>query len=93
MCCPITTTFAAKVTIFFKAIEWIFVLCVAWMGASLIFPKFAFNACINCLNWLIKQQNLDGTLSGNEKAFRQFRRDIWILFVLEIIVIILIELL
>jgi hypothetical protein len=90
MCCPVTT---GKIITFFKAVEWIFVLCVGWMMLSVIFPRYFFNGCIKTLNWLIKSQGFDGVISGNEKAFKQFRRDILILLVLETLVIVLIELL
>ena len=93
MCCPVSTSCAVKITHFFKAIEWVFVLCIAWIVLNIAYPKRFLNKGLGIINWLIKEQDLDGTITASDKAIKRFRRDMWILLGLTSLVIVLIELL
>ncbi len=92
MFCPITAGCMTKITMLFKSLEWFFWLWVIWAALHVAFTRYFFNAAINFVNWLIKIHHFDGSIIATEKAFQQFRRDLWILLVLNIIVIILIRL-
>jgi|GEM_PF-5799848 len=78
---------------FFKYFGWFFYLCVIWEAFTLLFSRYFFNGSIKCLNWLIRYQRLEGTIIGTEAAFQRFRRDIWIVLILNCVVVILINLL
>ena len=78
---------------FFKFFAWFFYLCVIWEAVTLVFSRFFFNGSIKCLNWLIRYQRLGGTIVATQEAFQRFRRDIWIVLILNCVVVILINLL
>ena len=93
MCYPLTVSNTARIIYFFKAIEWFFLFWIIWVAIHLMFTRYFFDGAIKCVNWLIKIHGFEGAIVGTEKAFRQFRRDLWILLILNILIIVLIKLL
>lgn len=93
MCPFLTGSFAAKVTIIFKSLEWFFWGWVIWGIVHVVNTRGCYNAAIKFCNWLIKLHDFDGQLISTEKAFQRFRRETFILLILNICVVILIRLL
>jgi len=77
--------------IIFKFIEPIFWLAQLWMTMVLIWPRFCFEGNLKFINRLLIIQGFDVQLPSSEKAFKVWRRDIWILFFLNPLIIILIH--
>ena len=88
----IPTKKQAKLIIIFKFIEPIFWLAQIWMAAVLIKPRFFFEGNLKFINKLLIIQGFDTQLPASEKAFKVWHRDIWILFFLNPLIIILIHL-
>jgi hypothetical protein len=63
-----------------------------WMGMILIKPRFFFESNLKLINRLLIFQGFDTQLPPAEKAFKVWHRDIWILFFLNPLIIILIYL-
>ena len=83
---------AYKLTFIFKFIEPVFWLAQIWMGLVLIRPRFFFEGNLKFINRLLIIQGFDTQLPATDKAFKVWRRDIWILFFLNPLIIILIRL-
>lgn len=75
----------------FKSIEWFFWIAVVFCGIHLINTRGCFDAMIRFANWMIRLHDFDGQIAGTPKAFERYRRDMWFLFFLNIIVVSLIQ--
>jgi hypothetical protein len=82
----------AKLIFVFKFIEPVFWMAQAWIIVNLINPRGSFQANIKALNWLLRGQGFDSQVKANEKAFKIWHRDLWVLFFLNPVIIILIHL-
>ena len=82
----------AKLIIIFKFLEPFFWVAQIWMAVILIKPKACFEANLRLINKLLKIQGFDVELPSTEKAFKIWHRDIWVLFFLNPLIIILIHL-
>jgi hypothetical protein len=81
-----------KLIIIFKFIEPLFWLAQLWMVMVLIRPRFFFESNLKLINRLLIIQGFEIQLPVTDKAFKIWRRDIWILFFLNPLIIILIHL-
>jgi hypothetical protein len=79
----------SKLIILFKFVEPIFWMAQVWMAVVLIRPRFFFESNLKLINRLLICQGFDTQLPAAEKAFKTWHRDIWILFFLNPLIIIL----
>lgn len=79
------------ITVLFKSMEWFFWGAVIVTGFHLVNTRGCFDAMIAFANWMLRLHDFDGQISGNPKAFARYRRDLWILFVLNVMVVLLIR--
>jgi len=82
----------AKLILLFKFIQPLFWLTQLWLMLNLADARGAFGTNLKVINWLIRRQGFMTQLIFEEKAFNIWRRDLWILFVLNLVVIVLIRL-
>lgn len=75
-----------------KSIEWFFLFWILLTALHLMFSRFFFNRMIAFANWMITFHGFDGAVIATDKAFKHFRRDLWLLMILNILVIVLIRL-
>lgn len=73
------------------ALEWFFLVWILLTALHLAFSRFFFNRMIHFANWVIAFHGFEGQIAGTDKAFKIFRRDLWILLILNFIVLILIR--
>jgi hypothetical protein len=59
---------------------------------NLLNPRGSFEINVKVLNWLLGYQGFDSQIKETEKAFEIWRRDLWILFVTNPLIIVLIHL-
>ena len=81
-----------KIIIIFKFIEplfWISQVLLIW---SLIGSRSFFKGKLKAINWFIKCQGFDIEIQFTEKSFKIWYRDVWILFLLNPLIIVLIHL-
>ena len=78
-------------TVLFKSMEWFFWVSVVVCGVHLINTRGCFDAMIRFGNWMIRLHDFQGQIAGTPKAFERYRRDMWFLFFLNIIVVVLIQ--
>lgn len=84
-------SFTHNATYLIKSIEWFFLVWLLLTALHLMFSRFFFERMINFGNWVIKFHGFDGGIVATEKAFNHFRRDLWILMILNLVVLILIR--
>ncbi|MDE1921565.1 MAG: hypothetical protein KGI24_09010 [Candidatus Omnitrophica bacterium] len=72
--------------------EPLFWLAQAFIIVSLLNPKLIFGLNIRIINWLLKYQGFDAQVAATDKALKIWRRDLWILFFLNPLIIVLIHL-
>ena len=81
-----------KLIIIFKFVEPVFWLAQAWIIINLFDAKGAFISNLKVINWLIRKQGFESQLAFTEKAFKTWHRDLWILFFMNPVIIVLIHL-
>lgn len=59
---------------------------------NLLNPRGSFEINVKVLNWLLGYQGFDPQIKVTEKAFDIWRRDLWILFVTNPLIIVFIHL-
>ncbi len=89
MYCPLTD----NISTIFKSLEWFFVAIVILTALHLLFGRFFFTQMVKLANWAIRYHGFDGQVIPTEKAFGIFRRDLWFLLGLNILVVVLIRIL
>lgn len=77
--------------ILFKSMEWFFWGAVIFYGFHLVFTRVCFDSMVRFINWMFRIHDFDGSITGNSKAFKRYRRDIIVLFVLNVVLIGLIK--
>ncbi len=85
------TETAHFITVLFKSMEWFFWGAVIVTSVHLVNTRGCFDTMIKFGNWMLRLHDFDGHISGNPKAFARYRRDMWVLFVLNVIVVLLIR--
>jgi|GEM_PF-5029424 len=88
----VNLSFTAKIVLFFKLIEPFIWLAQVLLLISLLFPKFIFKSKIAFINKLLKYQGFNNDFTVPEKVYKIWYRDVWILFFLNPLIIILIHL-
>ncbi|MBF0504973.1 MAG: hypothetical protein HQL14_07720 [Candidatus Omnitrophica bacterium] len=81
-----------KLVIIFKFIEPLFWFAQAVIIINLLKPMVFFERNIKVLNWLLGYQGFDSRIQVELKAFKIWYRDLWILFFLNPLIIVLIHL-
>ena len=85
------TEIVSFITVLFKSMEWFFWVVVVLTAFHLVNTRGCFEARIRFGNWMLRLHDFDGQIAGTPKAFTRYRRDMWILFILNLVVIFLIR--
>ena len=89
MCLPTQTDIVG----FFKTTEVLFMIYLLVVAVCLVNPRKALSMKIDFANRMLKKHGFQGQVLITDQAVIRFHRDKWILFVLNAIVIYLIQLL
>lgn len=80
------------ITVLFKSMEWFFWCAVFVCAFHVVNIRCCYNSMIKFFNWMVRLHDFEGRIAGTPKAFDRYRRDMWILLVLNAAVIFLIRL-
>lgn len=79
------------IILLFKSMEWFFWGAVVVTAFHQINTRGCFNAMIRFVNWMLRLHDFDGQIAGTPKAFTRYRRDMWILLILNVIIVLMIK--
>ncbi len=82
----------SKLTLIFKLIEPLFWFAQALIVVNLVRPRYFFEANVRVFNWLLRYQGFGSQIQLTDKAFKIWHRDLWILFFLSPLIVVLIHL-
>ncbi|MDE2028173.1 MAG: hypothetical protein KGK03_09740 [Candidatus Omnitrophica bacterium] len=81
-----------EITVIVRLVEPFFWLAQACIIVSLLNSKLIFDFNVKIINWLLKYQGFSAQVRAEDKALKIWRRDLWILFFLNPLIIVLIHL-